>query len=95
MSSNKRPASNSLAATGEARAGLSFTSDHVKNELFASTSRIAPTVQLCAKSRPGQSVAITDMLTDLRHYCDTSGLSFDELDALACENYWDEKADIS
>jgi hypothetical protein len=35
------------------------------------------------------------MLIDLRHYCDSKALAFDELNAVAEEHYWDEKADLA
>lgn len=36
---------------------------------------------------------VSDILTDLRHYCDTLGLSFGDLDRMAYANYVIEKAE--
>jgi hypothetical protein len=94
LSSRQRKIDSRSTVTQQARSGLVFASDHVRNELSASTSRIAPTVETYSKSRSDHRAAITDMLIDLRHYCDAKGLSFDEFDASACERYWDEKADL-
>jgi hypothetical protein len=37
------------------------------------------------------SEAITDLLADIRHYCDTHDLNFAELDHVAYGHYLDEK----
>lgn len=45
-------------------------------------------------NRPGgpadAKMAITEMLTDLRHYCEDKGLDFSHLDALAYSHYCEE-----
>jgi len=79
-----------------ARAGVICASDHVAAELLAATSSIARTIRAHAKSAKPvpEDRAITNILIDLRHYCDSKGLVFDELNAAAEERYWDEKADL-
>ena len=81
----------------EARAGIIFASDHVAAELLAATSSIARAVRAYVKpaKRGADDRVITDILVDLRHYCDGKGLVFDELNATAEERYWDEKADLT
>ena len=72
----------------EARAGLIPASDDVEDELNSRTACIARTVRAYAKLTDGRDdLAITDILQDLRHYCDSRALAFDELDAAACEYY--------
>jgi len=83
-----------LAIVLEARAGLAFASDHVAKELHAATSRIAPAVRTYARQTGPEHRAITDMLVDLRHYCDSKGLAFEKLNAEAHAHYQDEKADL-
>ena len=85
------------ALIAEARAGVIFTSDSIRAELLAATSRIAFAVRAYAKSAKAgpDDQAITDILVDLRHFCDSNGLVFDELNAAAVEHYWDQKADLA
>jgi hypothetical protein len=55
--------------------------------------RIARTVSAYAKLRGSRShydLAISDMLQDLRHYCDSKGLVFDELDTVAYGCYLED-----
>lgn len=84
------------ALVAKARAGITFASDYVEAELVAATSSIARAIQTYAKSaRPcPNDRAITDILVDLRHFCDSKRLVFNELNAVAEERYWDEKADL-
>mgnify|MGYP001462708563 CR=1 FL=1 len=42
--------------------------------------------------RGATPVNITDILTDLRHLCDAEGLSFADLDRVACGHYGPERA---
>src|SRR5260370_927551 len=81
----------------KARAGVIFASDYVGAELLAATSSVARAVKAYAKfGKPGpDDRAITDILVDLRRYCDSKGLVFEELNAAAEEHYWDEKADLA
>lgn len=88
---NKRQA----ALTLEARAGLIPESDWIAEEVRARTNRTAQVSRVVvshAKRLTNGSVglAITEILTDLRHYCDAKDLVFEELDAAACENHLDE-----
>src|SRR5579864_9529424 len=59
-----------------ARAGVICASDHVAAELLAATSSIARTIRAHAKSAKPvpEDRAITNILIDLRHYCDSKGL---------------------
>jgi len=56
------------------------------------TTRIDRVVKAYARpsTRDSDILAISDILADLRHYCDSKGHVFDELDAAACENYYEE-----
>ncbi|HXM99334.1 MAG TPA: hypothetical protein VN982_12745 [Candidatus Dormibacteraeota bacterium] len=80
----------------EARAGLIPESDFIVEEVRvreARTSRIGRVIKAHARvlAQGSEALAIADILADLRHYCDGKGLSFDELDATACENYQEEE----
>ena len=91
LSNNTRRA----ALTLEARAGLLPESDWVAKEVRARmdrTARIGRVVNSHARllTRGSDGLAISEMLAGLRHYCDSKGLAFEELDAAACENYQDE-----
>ena len=79
----------------EARAGLIPESDWIVAEVSARidrTVRIGRVVKSHARllTRGSDGLAISEMLAGLRHYCDSKGLAFEELDAAACENYQDE-----
>ena len=67
-----------LALTLEARAGLIPESDWIEEEVRSRT------------KRGSGALAILEILADLRHYCDSKGIEFEKLDALACESYQDE-----
>jgi hypothetical protein len=56
------------------------------------TARIGRVVNSRARLLPRGSggLAVSEILTDLRHYCDSKGLAFEQLDASASENYQDE-----
>jgi hypothetical protein len=79
----------------EARAGLIPESDWIVEEVRARmdrTARIGRVVKCHAKllTRGSDAPAISEILADLRHYCDSKGLAFEELNAAACENYQEE-----
>jgi hypothetical protein len=97
LSKKRRSIPRSTTSIVEARAGVIFASDYVLAELDAATSRVSRALRAHAKStiRAGDHRAITDMLIDLRHYCDSKALAFDELNAVAEEHYWDEKAHLA
>jgi hypothetical protein len=97
MPNNKRRKEEDREAViARARAGIIFASDHVAAELLAATSRIARALEPYVKSAKlvPDDRPIREILIDLRHYCDSKGLVFDELNAAAEEEYWDEKADL-
>ncbi len=78
----------------EARAGLIPASENIENELLARTARIGHIVKVYAKLVHGtDDLAITDVLTDLRHYCDRKGLAFRELDTAANEHHLEDAAE--
>jgi hypothetical protein len=64
-------------------------SDGIEDELDARTARLGRTVRTYAKGTNGgrDDLAIANLLEDIRHYCDSRTLSFDELDAAAYNNY--------
>jgi hypothetical protein len=96
MASKKRSSdARHSALVIEARAGLIPESDWIAAEVRARvdrTARISRVVKSHARLLTGGSdaLAISEILADLRHYCDSKGLAFEELDAAACENYEDE-----
>jgi hypothetical protein len=71
-----------------ARAGLLPASDDVANEIHIRTSQTADIVHT-AKNHLGSvacvsdDLAITNILADLRHYCDTKRVAFKKLDKAA------------
>jgi hypothetical protein len=80
----------------EARAGLIPASDDVADEIRARTNltlRIIRTVKpyLGSARRVSDDLAITNILSDLRHYCDSRGLAFEKLDRAANQLYSEEK----
>jgi len=79
----------------EARAGLIPESDWIAEEVRARTvrtARIGRVIKSHARllTKGSHAVAISEILADLRHHCDGKGLTFEELDAAASENYQDE-----
>jgi hypothetical protein len=99
---NKRHLNNARRAVFilEARAGLIPASDAIENEQRARMKCIGRVVKAYAKlvsARPcdWDHLAITDILADLRHYCDYIGLAFDELGAAAYEQCLEDAADMS
>jgi hypothetical protein len=79
----------------EARAGLIPASDDIADEKQARTNRTARII-LTAKSylgsvaRVSDELAIRDILADLRHYCDCTGLVFEKLDRAAYALYLED-----
>jgi hypothetical protein len=79
----------------QARAGLIPASDDIADERRArmnQTARIIRTVKASSGtvSRVSDDRAITDILTDLRHYCDSMELEFGKLDGAAYAQYLEE-----
>ena len=78
----------------EARAGLIPASDYIEDEANACIAQIARTVRVYAKLTDGRDdLAIADLLHDLRYYCDSKALTFDELDKAAYEQYMDDASE--
>jgi hypothetical protein len=84
--SNVHHAAHVLAA----RAGLIPASDYIENELNLRAARIGRTVSAYARRDGRHDLAITGFLQDLRHYCDSKGLVFHELDSAAHEYYLED-----
>jgi len=79
----------------EARAGLIPESDWLEGEVTARierTARVARVIKSWARllARGSDTLAISEILADMRHYCDSRGLAFEKLDAAASEIYHDE-----
>jgi hypothetical protein len=79
----------------EARAGLIPASDDVADERRARmnrTARVVRTIKAYAglATCGSEHQAITDILADLRHYCDCEGLAFYKLYNAACALYLEE-----
>ena len=78
----------------EARSGLIPASDDIEDELNARTAHIGRTLRTGAKLTRGRDdLAIIDILHDLRHYCDSKALAFDELATAAYEYYLEDAAE--
>lgn len=91
---NKPPRVNLVV---KARAGLIPASDDMADEIRARTNltaRIIRTVKpsLGSATCVSDDLAITNILSDLRHYCDCRGLAFKKLNKAACALYSEEKA---
>ena len=81
----------------EARAGLIPASDDMADEIRARTNRTAGIIRtaktyLGSGARVSDDLAITNILSNLRHYCDCKGLAFKTLDSAARALYLEEKA---
>jgi hypothetical protein len=75
----------------KARAGVIPASDNIEAELELYVARIGRTVNAHAKFRHGdEALAISDILHELRHYCDSKCLAFGELNARAHEYYLED-----
>ena len=100
--SNRKQMSNArrIELVREARAGLIPESDNWENERRVRTSltlrmiRTAKT-HLGSVARVSDDLAITNILSDLRHYCDCKGLAFKKLDRAAYALYSEVKSDES
>lgn len=87
-----------IESVREARAGLIPASDDMADERRAQLNcavRIIAAVKPCLGSLRlvSDRHAITNILADLRHYCDSKELAFSKLDAAAHTLYLQEKAD--
>lgn len=81
----------------QARAGIIFESDNRADEEFLRMDRTSRIIHrfktnLGAPTRVSDDRAITDILADLRHYCDCKGLEFVKLSILADALYWETRA---
>jgi hypothetical protein len=79
----------------EAHAGLIPESDWIAEEVRARMDRTGRTSRIIkshARLLTGDSdaLAISEILTDMQHYCDSKGLAFEKLVATATEDYEDE-----
>jgi hypothetical protein len=86
-----------LGSVVQARAGLIPESDWIVAEVSERkkrTERIDRAIRFYAGSSTNgpDAVAISEILADLRHCCDSMGLIFEELDRLASEDYEYEAA---
>lgn len=87
---------NCTSAVRKARAGLIPASDAILHEAQARL-RDAERVVGAARKHLGSAAlasndyVITDILTDLRHYCDHNSLAFDQLSATAEAFYLENK----
>jgi hypothetical protein len=82
----------------EARAGLIPASDDIADERRLRTNQTARIIRIVkthsgSVARVSDDLAITNILSDLRHYCDCRGLGFKKLDKAACALYLEEKAE--
>jgi len=80
----------------EARAGLIAESDYVqveKEQRLRRTKRIRRVVRAYSRLRicGSKQAALANILADLRHHCDESGLFFEEIDDQGEALYWDER----
>ncbi len=81
----------------EARAGLISASDDTADEIRVRTNRTARIIHtaktyLGSVKRVSDGLAITNILSNLRHYCECRGLAYKKLDRAACALYLEEKA---
>jgi hypothetical protein len=81
-----------------ARAGLIPESENIANEKRVRTNRTARIIRtaktyLGSVARVSDEQAITDILADLRHYCDSRSLPFRKLHTAAYALYLQDKRD--
>jgi hypothetical protein len=81
----------------QARAGLIPASDDIADERRARLNHTARVIRAIKArsgtvSRVSDERAITNILADLRYYCDCTGLKFKKLDRAAHAQYLDEEA---
>lgn len=82
----------------ESRSGVIFASEDIAEEKRARLSNIAHVIRtaktyLGSVARVPDDHAITNILADLRHYCDSKGLVFGKLTSAAHALYLEQKAD--
>jgi hypothetical protein len=81
----------------EARGGIISEADNIAEEIRVRTNLTVRTISIVkpylgSVKRVSDELAITDILSGLRHYCDRRGLGFKKLDRAACALYFEEKA---
>ena len=81
----------------KARGGLISDSDNIAEEIRVRTNLTASIIcdgkrRLGSVTRVSDDLAITNILSDLRHYCNRRGLSYKKLDEAGCALYLEEKA---
>jgi hypothetical protein len=81
-----------ISSVAQARAGLIPESDWTAAEVRERKNRtehINRTIRSYAKlsTKSTDAAVISEILADLRHYCDRKCLAFEELDRLATETY--------
>jgi dihydroorotase len=81
----------------EAPARVIFASDDMTDEIRLRTNQTGATIHaektiLGSVASVSDDLAITNILSDLRHYCDSKGLAFKKLDKAARALYLEEKA---
>jgi len=81
----------------EARAGLIPKSDDTADEIHTRTNRTRRIIRtaktyLGSVTRVSEEQAITSILADLRHYCDSQGLGFHKFHKSALALYLEDKA---
>jgi hypothetical protein len=78
--------------------GINYAANVLAEEGRARLSRVERLIRIVkaylgSVERVTDAQAITDLLADLRHYCDCKGLEFSDLDEAAIEEYEDENTD--
>jgi hypothetical protein len=78
--------------------GINYASNVLAEEGRARLARIERLIEIVkaylgTAARVTDAQAVTDLLADLRHYCDCKGLEFSSLDEAAIERYDDENTD--
>ena len=81
----------------EARGGIISEADNIAEEIRVRTNLTARTISfvkpyLGSVKRVSDDLAITDILSGLRHYCDRRDLAYKKLDRAACALYFEQKA---
>lgn len=95
---NKSHRHSKLVAT--ARAGIIPASDDIEDEAEARSNNTAHLIRTMRRIAPytfraSEGLVLTEILADLRYYCATKGLPFEELDAAAILNNDDWHAVIT
>jgi hypothetical protein len=86
-----------IGLTPETRAGLIPEADNIANEVRARTTQTASMIRTVATrlgslSNVSEEYAITNILADLRHFCERKGLEFHKLQAAAHAIYLEDKS---